>query len=50
MKTIVSVCNGQEYDWQSAIDYSFEEAEDAIAFLKLSLSQWYKCLVYDIGE
>jgi hypothetical protein len=46
MITVVSVCNGREYDWQSAIDYRFEDQNEAIEFLKLSLSQGFKCLIF----
>lgn len=46
MTITVSVCQGEHYDWQSAIEYVFENTNDAIAFLTLSINQGFKCLVY----
>jgi hypothetical protein len=48
--TVVSVCKGSDYDWQSSIDFCFDDTEEAIKFVRLVLSQGLTCLVYDKFE
>lgn len=48
MKTVVSVCMGHDYDdWKASIPFKFGTSEEAISFLKISLSQGFLCLVYE---
>jgi len=50
MTTVVSVCNVNDYDWKSAIDYEFDDTEEAMSFLRLYIKNGFKCLVYEYED